>query len=73
MVQCHKYIEYESLPMKTKAFVDNILPVMFIGEANRIMADVTSKDQEFWERVSQHDTYLTAEECLDYGIIDEII
>ena len=40
---------------------------------NRIMADVTSKDQEFWERVSQHDTYLTAEECLDYGIVDKII
>ena len=40
---------------------------------NRIMADVTSKDQEFWERVSQHDTYLSAEECLDYGIVDKII
>ena len=40
---------------------------------NRIMADVTSKDQEFWERVSQHYTYLTAEECLDYGIVDKII
>jgi len=40
---------------------------------NRILGEVTSKDQEFWEKVSQHDTYLTAEECLDYGIIDEII
>jgi ATP-dependent Clp protease protease subunit len=40
---------------------------------NRIMAEVTNKDQEFWERVSQHDTYLTADECLDYGIVDEII
>ena len=40
---------------------------------NRIMADVTSKDQEFWERVSQHDTYLSAEECLDYGIVEKII
>ena len=40
---------------------------------NRILAEVTNKDQEFWDKVSQHDTYLTAEECLDYGIIDEII
>ena len=40
---------------------------------NRILGEVTRKDQEFWEKVSQHDTYLTAEECLDYGIIDEII
>jgi ATP-dependent Clp protease protease subunit len=39
---------------------------------NRILGEVTSKDQEFWEKVSQHDTYLTAEECLDYGIVDEI-
>ena len=37
------------------------------------MAEVTGKDQEFWDKVSQHDTYLTAEECLDYGIVDEII
>jgi len=40
---------------------------------NRILGEVTSKDQEFWEKVSQHDTYLTAEECLDYGIVDKII
>tara|TARA_B100000902_G_C27190959_1_gene853914 strand:- start:113 stop:709 length:597 start_codon:yes stop_codon:yes gene_type:complete len=40
---------------------------------NRIMAEVTNKDQDFWDKVSQHDTYLTAEECLDYGIVDEII
>ena len=43
------------------------------NKINRILGEVTSKDQEFWEKVSQHDTYLTAEECLDYGIIDEII
>ena len=40
---------------------------------NRILGEVTNKDQEFWEEVSRQDTYLTAEECLDYGIIDEII
>ena len=40
---------------------------------NRILGEVTGKDQEFWEEVSRQDTYLTAEECLDYGIIDEFI
>ena len=40
---------------------------------NRIMGDVTNKSTEFWEGVSKSDTYLTADECLEYGIIDEII
>ena len=31
------------------------------------------KDQNFWEGVSKNDSYFTAEECLEYGIIDEII
>ena len=39
---------------------------------NRILGEVTGKDQEFWEEVSRQDTYLTAEECLEYGIVDEI-
>ena len=40
---------------------------------NDIMGDVTNKSTEFWEGVSKSDTYLTATECLEYGIIDEII
>ena len=40
---------------------------------NDIMGDVTNKSTEFWEGVSKSDTYLTADECLEYGIIDEII
>ena len=39
---------------------------------NRILGEVTNKSQEFWEGVSKQDTYLTADECLEYGIIDEI-
>ena len=39
---------------------------------NRILGNVTKKTQEFWEDVSKQDTYLTAEECLEYGIVDEI-
>ena len=40
---------------------------------NRILGDVTKKTQKFWEEVSKQDTYLTSEECLDYGIVDEIV
>ena len=39
---------------------------------NRILGEGTNKSQSFWEEVSKQDTYLTAEECLEYGIIDEI-
>ena len=39
---------------------------------NRILGDVTKKTQKFWEEVSKQDTYLTSEECLKYGIVDEI-
>ena len=40
---------------------------------NRILGEVTNKDQQFWEGVSKNDCYFTAEECLEYGIIDKII
>ena len=40
---------------------------------NRILGEVTNKDQEFWEEVSKQDTNLTSEECLEYGIVDEVI
>jgi len=40
---------------------------------NRILGEVTNKDQSFWEGVSKNDCYFTAEECLEYGLIDKII
>ena len=40
---------------------------------NRILGNVTKKTQKFWEEISHQDTYLTSEECLDYGIVDEIV
>jgi ATP-dependent protease ClpP protease subunit len=39
---------------------------------NRILGDVTKKTQKFWEDISHQDTYLTSEECLEYGIVDEV-
>ena len=33
---------------------------------------VSKKDSEFWTRKQRNDTYLDAEKCLEYGIIDYI-
>ena len=32
----------------------------------------SNKDQDFWEEISKQDTFLTSDECLEYGIVDEI-
>tara|TARA_B100002019_G_scaffold255303_1_gene237914 strand:+ start:690 stop:1244 length:555 start_codon:yes stop_codon:yes gene_type:complete len=42
-------------------------------EINKLMSDVTNKDQRFWELTQRNDTYLSAEKSLEYGIIDKII
>jgi ATP-dependent Clp protease protease subunit len=39
---------------------------------NRILGNVTKKPQEFWNKICKQDTYLTAEEALNFGIIDKI-
>lgn len=39
---------------------------------NEILGEVSNKDAAFWEKVQRNDTYLTSEQCLDYGIIDNI-
>ena len=38
-----------------------------------LLADKTKEDAEFWKKTLQADTYLTAEECIKLGVIDEII
>ena len=40
---------------------------------NKLMAEVTNKDERFWELTQRNDTYLNAEQCLEYGIIDKIV
>ena len=40
---------------------------------NKLMAEVTNKDEKFWELTQRNDTYLNAEQCLEYGIIDKIV
>tara|TARA_B100000519_G_C14182694_1_gene409296 strand:+ start:405 stop:959 length:555 start_codon:yes stop_codon:yes gene_type:complete len=40
---------------------------------NKLMAEVTNKDERFWELTQRNDTYLNAEQCLEYGLIDKIV
>ena len=42
-------------------------------DINKLMAEVTNKDEKFWKRMNRNDTYLDAKQCLEYGIIDKII
>ena len=37
------------------------------------MEEVTKKDFDYWENLSKFDSYFTAEQALEVGIIDEII
>ena len=41
-------------------------------EINKLMAEVTEKDERFWELTQRNDTYLSAEKCIEYGIVDKI-
>ena len=40
---------------------------------NNLMAECTKKDFEYWNNLSKFDSYFTAQEALEVGIIDEII
>ena len=42
-------------------------------EINKLMAEVTNKDERFWELTQRNDTNLSAEQCLEYGLIDKIV
>lgn len=38
------------------------------------MEELTAKKAEYWEKSAEHkNLYLTAEQCLEFGVIDEII
>ena len=40
---------------------------------NKILGEVTNKDEDFWVKIQRNDSYLTPEQCLEHGIIDEIV
>lgn len=40
---------------------------------NNILQELTGTDAKIWEKLSEKDTYLNAEECLKYNLATEII
>ena len=42
-------------------------------ECNRLMADNSKMDKEYWENISSSDYFMSAEKALELGIIDKII
>lgn len=40
---------------------------------NRLMAEATGTNADVWDKLHRDETYLTAQECLELGIIQEII
>ena len=53
--------------------LEPIVKVNIQKEINKLMGSVTNKDQRFWELTQRNDTYLNAEQCLEYGLIDKIV
>ena len=46
---------------------------VLLDKVYQLLADKTKEDVEFWKKTLQADTYLTAEECIKLGVVDEII
>ena len=40
---------------------------------NKLLGDVSNKDEEYWTENTKTDFYLNAEQCLEFGLVDEII
>ena len=42
-------------------------------DINKLLGEITNQDARFWELAGRNDSYLNAEKCLEYGIIDKIV
>jgi len=40
---------------------------------NEILGSVTKKDKKYWEKTLKTDTYLTADDALKLGLVDEVV
>lgn len=40
---------------------------------NYLMQTVTNKNEAFWQGLNEAETYLNPDDCLDYGLCDEIL
>lgn len=63
-----------NLEGKTSSMVKNVSHVKKLQErADNLLGKYTKKPSTFWEEQTKEDLFLSAEECLRYGIIDSII
>jgi len=59
---------------KTEDLVKNMGHIKKLQKkANELLASYTKKSLSFWEKETKEDLYLTADECLEYGVVDKII
>lgn len=59
---------------KTTGLIANTEHIKGIQErANELLGEYTKKSKTYWQKMTKDDFYLTAERCLEYGVIDRII
>ena len=59
---------------KTHSAVSNAEHIKLMqNKANSLLAAYTKHSRSFWDKHGREDLFLTAEQCLEYGVVDELI
>jgi len=59
---------------KTASIANNVTHIKKLQErADELLGQYTKKPMSFWQKETKEDLYLSAQECLQYGIVDKII
>jgi len=59
---------------KTAQVVSNASHIKKLqARADALLGEYTKKPKSFWERETKEDLYLSASECLQFGIVDKIV
>jgi ATP-dependent Clp protease protease subunit len=59
---------------KTNSIANNVTHIKKLQErADALLGKYTKRPISFWQKETKEDLYLSASECLQYGIVDKII
>jgi len=59
---------------KTNSIANNVIHIKKLQErADALLGKYTKRPTSFWQKETKEDLYLSASECLQYGIVDKII
>jgi len=59
---------------KTNSISNNVIHVKKLQvQGDTLLGKYTKKPKSFWEQETKEDLYLSASECLQYGVVDRII